>query len=74
MSAISLPSGLQQLGLDLSADQQDKLLAFRDLLLKWNKTYNLTALRDPEQAKNSEIANSNFIRYIAKTELKHKKI
>lgn len=38
MSAISLPSGLQQLGLDLSADQQDKLLAFRDLLLKWNKT------------------------------------
>ena len=34
MSAISLPSGLQQLGLDLSADQQDKLLAFRDLLLK----------------------------------------
>ena len=50
MSAINLPSGLQQLGLDLSADQQDKLLAFRDLLLKWNKTYNLTALRDPEQA------------------------
>jgi hypothetical protein len=29
---------------------QQKLLAFRDLLLKWNKTYNLTALRDPAQA------------------------
>ena len=58
MSAISLPSGLQQLGLDLSADQQDKLLAFRDLLLKWNKTYNLTALRDPEQAVSHHLLDS----------------
>ena len=58
MSAINLPSGLQQLGLDLSADQQDKLLAFRDLLLKWNKTYNLTALRDPEQAISHHLLDS----------------
>ena len=58
MSAISLPSGLQQLGLDLSADQQDKLLAFRDLLLKWNKTYNLTALRDPQQALSHHLLDS----------------
>ena len=58
MSAISLPSGLQQLGLDLSADQRDKLLAFRDLLLKWNKTYNLTALRDPEQAVSHHLLDS----------------
>ena len=58
MSAINLPSGLQQLGLDLSADQQDKLLAFRDLLLKWNKTYNLTALRDPEQAVSHHLLDS----------------
>ncbi len=37
---------------------QDKLLAFRDLLLKWNKTYNLTALRDPEQAISHHLLDS----------------
>jgi 16S rRNA (guanine527-N7)-methyltransferase len=50
MSAISLAAGLAALGLDLPDAAQEKLLAFRDLLLKWNKTYNLTALRDPQQA------------------------
>ena len=50
MSTITLAAGLAELGIDLPADAQTKLLAFRDLLLKWNKTYNLTALRDPEQA------------------------
>lgn len=50
MSTISLAAGLADLTIDLSADQQNLLLAFRDLLLKWNKTYNLTALRDPQQA------------------------
>lgn len=50
MSAISLAAGLAALGLDLPDAAQEKLLAFRDLLLKWNKTYNLTAMRDPQQA------------------------
>ncbi|MCL2524427.1 MAG: 16S rRNA (guanine(527)-N(7))-methyltransferase RsmG [Betaproteobacteria bacterium] len=49
MSA-SLSAGLAALGLDLPAAAPERLLAFRDLLLKWNKTYNLTALRDPEEA------------------------
>jgi 16S rRNA (guanine527-N7)-methyltransferase len=47
MSQSALAAGLATLGLDLPAAAQQKLLAFRDLLLKWNKTYNLTALRDP---------------------------
>ncbi|MGE5946818.1 MAG: 16S rRNA (guanine(527)-N(7))-methyltransferase RsmG [Betaproteobacteria bacterium] len=50
MSPITLAAGLAELGLDLPEAAQHKLLAFRDLLLKWNKTYNLTALRDPQQA------------------------
>jgi 16S rRNA (guanine527-N7)-methyltransferase len=58
MSATTLSAGLAELGIDLSADQQDKLLAFRDLLLKWNKTYNLTALRDPEQAISHHLLDS----------------
>lgn len=58
MSTITLASGLNQLGLDLPADAQQKLLAFRDLLLKWNKTYNLTALRDPAQAISHHLLDS----------------
>ena len=58
MKTISLAAGLAELAIDLSAEQQDKLLAFRDLLLKWNKTYNLTALRDPEQAISHHLLDS----------------
>lgn len=54
----ALAAGLAELGIELSAGQQDKLLAFRDLLLKWNKTYNLTALRDPEQAISHHLLDS----------------
>ena len=50
MSPITLAAGLAELGIALPEEAQHKLLAFRDLLLKWNKTYNLTALRDPAQA------------------------
>ena len=58
MSTITLASGLNQLGLDLPTDAQQQLLAFRDLLLKWNKTYNLTALRDPGQAISHHLLDS----------------
>ncbi len=58
MSTISLPAGLAELGLDLPETMQGKLLAFRDLLLKWNKTYNLTALRDPQQAISHHLLDS----------------
>ena len=58
MSTINLSTGLAELGINLSTAQQDQLLAFRDLLLKWNKTYNLTALRDPEQAISHHLLDS----------------
>lgn len=58
MSSLTLAAGLAELGLDLSEAVQHKLLAFRDLLLKWNKTYNLTALRDPEQAISHHLLDS----------------
>ena len=56
--SIALAHGLAELGIELPAAAQDKLLAFRDLLLKWNKTYNLTALRDPEQAISHHLLDS----------------
>ena len=58
MSAITLAAGLAELGIDLPEEAQRKLLAFRDLLLKWNKTYNLTALRDPAQAISHHLLDS----------------
>ena len=42
----TLRLGLGDLGLVLPADAQEKLLAYLELLAKWNKTYNLTAIRD----------------------------
>lgn len=38
----------QTLGLSLMPDQIEKLLVYLQQLQRWNKTYNLTALRDPE--------------------------
>ena len=58
MSAMTLAAGLAELSIDLPEEAQHKLLAFRDLLLKWNKTYNLTALRDPAQAISHHLLDS----------------
>ncbi len=44
---VELQNGLQQLGLELSEAQQDKLLNYLDLLNHWNKNINLTAVTDP---------------------------
>ena len=58
MSQSALASGLAALEIVLPGEAQSKLLAFRDLLLKWNKTYNLTALRDPAQAVSHHLLDS----------------
>jgi len=42
-----LETGLAELGLD--AALADPLLAYLSLLQRWNATYNLTAIRDPQQ-------------------------
>ena len=38
-----------QLGLELSTPQLDQLLAYLQLIAKWNKVYNLTAVRHPDE-------------------------
>ncbi len=45
----ALAQGINELGLDLSADEQEKLLHYLHLLVKWNKSFNLsgvTAIQD----------------------------
>lgn len=44
-----LVAAAQTLGLSLADRQIDQLLAYLDLIQKWNKVYNLTAVRDPQQ-------------------------
>ena len=44
-----LHDGLAAMGSPLPADAQAQLLAYVRLLEKWNRTYNLTAVRAPEQ-------------------------
>ena len=42
-----LANGIAEMGLSVSAEMQQKLLQYLSLLNKWNKVYNLTAVRDP---------------------------
>jgi 16S rRNA (guanine527-N7)-methyltransferase len=41
-----LEKGIAKLGLEVSSHQLKSLVAYVDLLEHWNKTYNLTAIRD----------------------------
>ena len=53
-----LQAGLGQLGLTLTADQVDQLLAYLDLLQKWNRVYNLTAVREPAEMLTHHLLDS----------------
>ena len=43
----ALEEGLSELGLDLPRQSTDRLLRYVGLLEKWNRTYSLTAIRQP---------------------------
>ena len=54
-----LRAGLAQLpGADLDAEQVAKLLAYLDLLQRWNQAYNLTAIRDPGEMITRHLLDS----------------
>jgi 16S rRNA (guanine527-N7)-methyltransferase len=54
----ALERGLGEMALALPAGAADKLLAYLELLEKWNKTYNLTAIRAPLQAVSHHLLDS----------------
>lgn len=54
----SLQKGLDGLGLDVSAEQQAQLLAYMDLIGKWTKVYNLTAVRDANEMLTYHLLDS----------------
>ncbi len=47
--ANTLNEGAMAAGVVLNDNQQTRLLAYLELLTKWNRVYNLTAIRDPYQ-------------------------
>jgi 16S rRNA (guanine527-N7)-methyltransferase len=54
----ALAAGLGQMQAALSETQQNQLLDYVALLDKWNKTYNLTAVREPERMVPLHILDS----------------
>lgn len=56
--ADDLRNGLDKLELDLPSGAQRKLLQYIRLLHKWNRTYNLTAVRDMRQMVTRHILDS----------------
>ena len=54
----SLRQGLNDLGLDLEESTQDRLLAYLDLIAKWTRVYNLTAVRDAQEMLRHHLLDS----------------
>lgn len=53
-----LQSGLDQLNLQLSSELKDLFLNYLRLIHKWNKAYNLTAIRQPEAMLDLHLLDS----------------
>ena len=54
----ALDRGLDELALTLPPGASAKLMSYLELLAKWNRTYNLTAIRDPLQAVSHHLLDS----------------
>lgn len=54
----TLRAGAAAMGIALSDRQGEQLLAYGTLMLKWNKVYNLTALRDPASVLTHHLLDS----------------
>jgi 16S rRNA (guanine527-N7)-methyltransferase len=53
-----LREGVAEMGLELDEKTQAQLLAYVELLLKWNKVYNLTAIRDKNEMVSHHLLDS----------------
>jgi 16S rRNA (guanine527-N7)-methyltransferase len=53
-----LRAGVASLGLELTEAQVQTLLAYQDWVAKWNRVYNLTALRDPQEMLTHHLLDS----------------
>jgi 16S rRNA (guanine527-N7)-methyltransferase len=58
MLEAELARGLDALQLPFAADATERLLAFIALIAKWNRVYNLTAVREPERMLTHHVLDS----------------
>lgn len=56
--ADELTLGARELGVELTEAQHSQLLGYLSLLIKWNKAYNLTAVRDPNEMVSRHLLDS----------------
>lgn len=56
--SLALSRGCEAMGFSLSDTQREQLLAYLALLHKWNKAYNLSAIRDPEEMLSKHLLDS----------------
>lgn len=57
-SAYHLSEALRAMGLNLGAMQEVRLLDYLALIAKWNRTYNLTAIHEPERMLTHHLLDS----------------
>lgn len=66
VAAEILAQGAQALGIQLTEAQSQQLLAYHQLLVKWNQAYNLTAVRDPLDMVSRHLVDSlSILPYLA---------
>ena len=53
-----LDRGLGDLGLPMPSEARGQLLRYLELLSKWNRTYNLTAIREPSKMVSHHLLDS----------------
>ena len=75
----ALQAASHQIGLTLAPEQAERLLAYRDMIAKWNKVYNLTSLREPAQMLSHHIIDSiaaapPLIRHLKEAGLEHTRL
>lgn len=53
-----LQQGIDELSLSVSPETQQKLIQYIELIAKWNKTFNLTAIRNVDEMLTSHLLDS----------------
>lgn len=56
--ALYLEQGLEQMGLTMERGAREGLLSYLELLLKWNRSFNLTAVREPLEMVSRHLLDS----------------
>ena len=67
--AAGLQQGLAQIGLGLDSMQQTQLLEYLALLSKWNRVYNLTAIREPKEMLSRHLLDTLAVIPLIKKEI-----